>query len=135
MGTFGELEIYNDMEPAFKCFTVERPWLNNQAMISCVPAGDYLLDTHSSTRFGETFALVGETVSHWAKPGIARSTCLIHTANHWQQVNGCIGLGQALGFVDNQWAVLNSKKTVNEFLELLHSVKETHTLTIEWARQ
>lgn len=132
MGTFGILRTHNDMDLAFSCLTVERPWLDNKPMISCVPAGDYALEPHDSRRFSNTFALIGETVSHWPEEGVRRSACLVHAANHWQQVNGCIALGATHGFVDGQWAILNSRATVGEWLDLLHSVDESHTLSIEW---
>jgi len=135
MGTFGELITWVDMDASFSAYTMERPWLNNQAMISCFPAGDYTLVPHESKRYGKTFAIVGETVSHFPEDGKARSTCLVHSANHMNHVKGCVGLGEALGFVQGQWAVLNSSKTVKEWLKLLNSSEGSHTLSVKWANQ
>ena len=132
MGTFGELTLFNDVDANFKCYTVERPWLNNQSMISCVPSGIYILEKHASKKYSDTFALVGGTVSHFTEEGKARSCCLIHSANHYESVNGCIGLGESLGFVQGNWAVLNSGKTVKELLSILNGADEQHTLSVVW---
>ena len=73
-------------------FTVECPWLDNAPFVSCVPVGRYLLEAHSSSRRGETWALVGETVSHYAS-ALPRYACLLHVANTVEDVVGCIGPG------------------------------------------
>lgn len=109
-GVFGRF-VYGD----FRAFTVERPWLNNEARKSCIPEGMYTLHPHESPKFGTTFALEGDTVSVY--PGTkARSLVLIHAANTMDDLLGCIALGSTLGTVNDKWAVINSRATVNEFL-------------------
>lgn len=113
-GTFGRL-VYND----FRAFTVERPWQNNEAQVSCIPEGTYTLQWYNSPKFKKTLAVVGNTVSLFPTPGIARSAILIHPANTMDELQGCIALGSTLGWVNNKWAVLNSKTTVEKFLSLI----------------
>ena len=116
MGTFGRLK-FDDNE--FSCYTVERPWLNNEGRISCVPEGLYSLVWHNGPKFGKTVALVGGTVSEVPNGISKRSAILIHPANEMNDLQGCIGLGTSLGMVRNNWAVLNSVPTVRKFYEIL----------------
>lgn len=113
-GTFGTL-TFND----FRCFTIERPWVNNEPRVSCIPDGDYQGKWYDSPRFGRTIALVGETVSLFPSPSHRRSAILIHKANTMDELLGCIGLGDSLGVVNGKWAVLNSVRTLREFLSIL----------------
>lgn len=112
IGTFGKL-FYDD----FTCYTVERPWLNNSKGESCIPEGDYDLVWHDSPKFGKTLAVKGGTVAVYEDGVAKRSAILIHPANVMDDLNGCIGLGNELGFYKQKWAVLNSKKTVADFLQ------------------
>ncbi len=135
MGTFGELKIYNDVDVAFECFTVERPWLNNEPFKSCIPDGNYALEPHDYGKYNGTFAIVGGTVSHQQEEGSERFACLFHSANRMSEVVGCIGLGEKLGTIYNDWGITNSKNTIKKYLDILKSVDEQHTLSIEWVKQ
>lgn len=132
IGTFGELKVYNDVDVAFECFTVERPWLDNEPFKSCIPADNYVLEAHDYGKYSGTFAIVGGTVSHQQEEGYKRFACLFHSANRMGDVVGCIGLGERLGAVYGDWAVLSSKGAMTEFIKVLKSIDEQHTLTIEW---
>lgn len=112
-GTFGRF-VYGN----FRAFTVERPWVNNTEKVSCIPEGEYQLIPHNSPKFGNTFALSGDTVSEYPDPNKARALVLIHPANDMNDLEGCIGLGDTLGTVNGIWAVLDSQKTVGTFLSL-----------------
>lgn len=114
MGTFGVLR-YGD----FSCFTVERPWINNQSRISCIPEGDYKLVWHNGPKFGKTVALVGGTVSQYPDGVAARSAILIHPANEMNDLQGCIGLGNGLGLIRNNWAVTSSLPAIHTFYKML----------------
>ena len=105
--------VYGD----FRAFTVERPWLNNKARESCIPDGKYQMKWYNSPKFGQTWALIGDTVSLFPEAGKARAAILFHKANTMDDLLGCIGLGSTLGTVNGKWAVLNSTATVNTFLE------------------
>jgi hypothetical protein len=82
--------IYHDNE--FICYTMERPWKSNEPFESCVPVGTYHLEPHNSDRHQRTFALVGDTVSHF-KSNKQRYAILFHPANYPFELNGCIACG------------------------------------------
>lgn len=83
-GTNGTLAI----EGKQQCFTIELPWLQNAAHISCIPEGRYQLIKYSSNRFKKHLAVLDV-------PG--RSDILIHSANDAiHQLRGCIAPVTAL---------------------------------------
>jgi len=118
-GTFGKL--YDDQNN-FICHTVEQVWKNNQPFKSCIPEGEYTLVRYASNKYGKTFALVAPYLNVYAYEATdcnARYACLIHAANYAGQLQGCIAPGDKLGVVNNEWAVLNSKKTLNRIYDIL----------------
>ncbi|MDA0126497.1 DUF5675 family protein [Vibrio sp. MarTm2] len=88
--------------------TVERPWKNNQAGISCVPEGEYDLLPHKSPKFGECYALSAPTLGVTIYGPSQRTHILIHKANYPDQLEGCIAPGMEWGVVNAHWAVLSS---------------------------
>mgnify|MGYP000908342658 FL=1 len=112
-GTFGRL-IYNDA----RFFTVERPWADNAKSVSCIPEGVYKMEKYNSPNFGNTYAVVGNTVSLFEDARYQRSGILFHVANTMDDLKGCIGLGKSLGWVNNKWAVVSSDKAMKEFFSL-----------------
>lgn len=125
-GTFGRL-TYGD----FTCYTVEPMWANNEPRVSCIPTGYYFLERHKSPRFGDSAIIYGGTVSKFYAIGFVRNSILIHPANKSNQLEGCIGLGDRLGELDGVRAVLNSRRTVAKFLDLLLHGK-VYQLSIEY---
>lgn len=107
MGTFGRLFV-GDVE----LYTVEPPWMDNQVGISCVPEGEYWLEPHSSQKFPDTWALVGETVSHWPNEGKPRSAILFHVGNTMIDVRGCIAPGMFLN--EHAWGVISSRTAMDK---------------------
>ena len=103
MGTFGVIKV-----DEFEWFTVERPWLNNKARESCIPEGAYRISLGMYNRGGYPAYEIQSVPD--------RSLIKIHVANTENDVVGCIGLGLALGWVDNKWAVTQSKKALNQFM-------------------
>ncbi len=69
--------------------TMELPWRKNERRISCIPEGDYTVIKHNAPKFGPCF---------WLQDVPDRSEILIHSANFWRDLLGCIGPG--LGFSD-----------------------------------
>ena len=64
------------------CYTIELPWLKNQKRVSCVPEGEYILQTRFSKKYGWHLHLVNV-------PG--RDLILIHPANNAKkELLGCI---------------------------------------------
>lgn len=132
MGVFGTLitptTIYN---------TVEQPWNDNQPFKSCVPDGIYTLKAFNSPRWGQTFALVGETVAITeaevrVSDTLKRYACLFHTANRSQELAGCIAPGMDLGSIASVWAVTSSAQAM---LNLMHEMHDGDQLIITWKKQ
>lgn len=89
--------------------TVERPWKNNQAGISCVPEGEYDLIPHNSPKFGDCYALEAPSLGVTIYGPSQRTHILFHAANKPSQLEGCIAPGMNFGVVGNEWAVLDSR--------------------------
>ena len=125
MGTFGKLNI-DDMN----FFTVERPWLDNKPMISCIPAGKYALEPHDSPKHPDTWALVNDSlrVSHYPFQD-HRYAILIHPGNTMQDVQGCIAPGLKLGSVKGKWAVLSSR---DAYTSIIHRIQPGDIIEILW---
>lgn len=116
-GTFGVLAC---PELSFSCFTLELPWRDNQRSISCIPAGEYLVKTRQSPRFGLVFHV--QDVE-------GRSFILFHSGNYAGDVHkgwkthseGCLLFGKARGWIGNQRAVLNSRLAQREFQRVMNN--------------
>ena len=110
--TFGRL--YADDE--WMCYTIERPWKDNERRISCIPEGTYPLFTKEYGRFWEKYKfpipILGDTSP--------RSEILIHPANYARELAGCIGVGNKKTDV----SVLNSRKTWFKYLPIFSVVEE-----------
>lgn len=132
MGTFGTLKVWDDMELVFEAVTVEKPWKNNEPYVSCIPEGVYELVKHSSEKYGETYAMIGGTVSQYEEEGYERFACLLHGGNREKDVVGCIAVGSRLGMLGDQWAILASAVKKNALLKLLNERDEQHVIDIRW---
>lgn len=110
-GTFG---VLLDENLPF-CLTVERPWIDNQVGISCIPTGNYVCHRVSSLKFGNTFE-VHEV------PG--RSHILFHKGNLMDDSHGCIIVGEQYELLGGKPAVLASGKAFQEFLDRTKDVNE-----------
>ena len=103
-GMFGVLLIH---KTSF-CVTLEPPWKNNEAHISCIPAGRYLCTKYTSQKYPATYQVN-------SVPG--RSLILFHPGNTVDDTTGCIILGQYFGKLRSaERAVLNSGKTFREWM-------------------
>lgn len=117
-GTFGALVV--DDEPI--CVTVERPWLNNQHNISCIPVGDYQCIQHNTIKFPDT----------WEVTGVPdRDAILIHAANTYPDVEGCVGVGNSFGNMNNLPAVINSTMTMTKLRNFLPKTFELRVRSLE----
>jgi len=105
-GTFGVL-LEENIPFAL---TVERPWLNNQKGISCIPGGSYSCRRVDSPKFGNTFEVVDV-------PG--RSEILFHKGNLSDDSHGCIIIGEQFESLKGRCAVWSSDKGFTEFLDRL----------------
>ena len=113
-GVFGRL-----VWGSFFCFTGELSWRDNAPLTSCVPEGNYgVVWTWSPRLRKPTYRLVGVE---------RRSGILIHPSNlmgdvslgYHAQLLGCISLGEKLGMIDKQKALLLSRPAVRRFEDLM----------------
>lgn len=106
-GTFGRI-IVDDLI----LFTGELPWRDNSPNISCIPAGKYTCAWTFSPAFKRMMYAVG--------PVGGRAGIRIHPANLMGdkasglrcQLNGCIAIGERLGTMQTQKAILLSAPAV-----------------------
>ena len=103
--TMGRLFIGND----FAGYTLERPWLDNQRNVSCIPEGVYQGALQPSPRFGRVLPELLDV------PG--RSQILIHPGNKVQDSQGCILLGEERNIEAEE--VYASRKAVQGLLARL----------------
>lgn len=79
-GTLSRLEIKGE-----SFFIVERPWLDNQVNVSCIPAGEYLVikrdGSNSDLKYPDAWQICDV-------PG--RTGIVMHVANHPIEVEGCL---------------------------------------------
>ena len=109
-GTFGRLLDW---------YTLELPWRENRIGLSCLPEGQYGAFWAFSPSFRKKTYRLTKTSP--------RGGILIHSANlagdkskgYRAQLQGCIALGERLGWLDGQKAVLVSRPAVAAFEKLM----------------
>lgn len=79
--TLGEL-LYNG---AVIAKTLELPYRGNVRRVSCIPKGNYKVVRRKTAKYGNHFHL---------KDVPGRSYILIHNANYYYNLLGCIGVGK-----------------------------------------
>ena len=111
--TLGKLFI-NDINGVtlFSCKTLELPFKGNQKRISCIPKGKYNVKRRYSLKYGNHFHILNVP---------NRDFILIHNANYWFRLLGCIAVGQAHIDLnkDGKKDVTNSKNTLLKLNEWL----------------
>lgn len=115
--TLGQLFIDDEI-----FYTLERPWLNNQSNISCIPQGEYqvtALPRSSSGKYRDVFHI--QDVPD-------RFGVLIHNGNIVKHTKGCILIGNTRGYLGNEHAVLSSKPALQRFNRVTN--KQDFTLII-----
>lgn len=102
--------------------TAERPWIDNESNVSCIPEGEYHCHRIRSPRFGDTFEVMHV-------PG--RSHILFHKGNiPMEDSHGCILIGEQFEPLDGKLAVLASKRGYGEYKDILKGL-DKHYLIIE----
>lgn len=122
VGTFGSLQIMLDDEVGYECFTVERPWLNNERNVSCIPRGTYVLSLGFFHRGGYEVYEVQNVPS--------RSLIKIHKGNTMDDLKGCIAPGKGLGFINDKWAVSSSAVALSSVMDVMDNT-ELSTIVIQ----
>ena len=112
MPTYGVL--LNETGVPF-ALTLERPWLDNQWSVSCIPTGTYTAKRHISPKFGETFLLQDV-------PG--RSEILLHKGNIDDDSHGCILVGEQFNNVRGEDGITASKEGFAEFMATVRGYDE-----------
>jgi hypothetical protein len=104
LGTWGRLYL-----PGFSCVTVERPWLNNEPFISCIPAGVY------PVRWSKFWNGGYDTLQICDVPG--RSEIKVHKARWPEDVEGCVGVGTTIAVYLERLGIIGQTEALNGFLE------------------
>jgi len=112
------------------CWSLERGWHNNTPWISCVPMGRYRLVPHDGTKYKDTFALEGGSVSAGERGGFHRTTCVFHIATEPNQLAGCIAFGT---FIRPDGRLGGTGETA-KIIERLQSETGPHWLDITGAK-
>ena len=87
--------------------TIERPWLNNRANISCYPEGVYLVKYLPCSGSGKYKRV-------WHVQNVqGRSGILFHNGNLVRHSKGCTLVGRKHGTLGGQPAVLSSASGLN----------------------
>lgn len=122
-GTFGVLKVYDPQGTMlYKCYTVERPWIDNQRNISCIPKGRYKLRKTTFYRNTPDTSDDYEVYEICNVPD--RSNIKIHIGNTMLDTAGCVIVGQQLG-------VLGSRVAFNQFMSDMGGVEEANITIIE----
>ena len=119
-GTLGRLTMGN-----WGCFTIERPWKDNQPNVSCIPEGVYACQPFSGERFKDVIQIMD--VPH-------RSYILFHVANFPHDIEGCIGVGDRFVSDALEPAVYNSKKTMAQLMDIFNGHEQRMSLKITGVR-
>lgn len=111
--------------------TVERPWLNNQNFISCIPEGNYKCRRRKASpgitaNIGEAFEVVGVP---------RRTDILFHVANTEKDLKGCIGVGSKYGSIEGSQGVMQSAAAYVRFMDMLTGVNEFDLGIYRWVQK
>lgn len=103
--------------------TIELPWVENKTNVSCIPEGTYELSKRASGVVMRTSK--GKYQAGWEVTNVlGRTYIMIHIGNTTSDFAGCIGIGQGLGVVKGQWAILNSSVSFNKFMSEMDQHKK-----------
>ena len=118
--TFGE--ITNDADGSIVVpATLELPDKNNEPMVSRIPAGVYVFTKRDSPHIGYE---VWETNDVPNRTGIA-----LHKLNWMRQTDGCIGVGESVGELDGEAAILQSTEAFDNLMQYTQGL-DSLTLTV-----
>ena len=108
--TLGRLFLFDGLDIEYECCTLELADKNNRRNVSCIPVGEYNVKPRESEKFGKHYLV--ENVEN-------RDYILIHPANYYTQLRGCIGVGQDFFDInqDGHHDITYSRKTLEDILE------------------
>lgn len=122
-GTFGILQFVRPTKDADwleSFYTGELPWLDNASGKSCIPVGTY--------RVRKTIWIGKNKPVYMLDNVPKRQGILIHSANFMgdrekglkSQLYGCIALGEKLGTMEGQKALLVSSPAIRRFQDMMN---------------
>jgi len=117
--TLGNLFVVEGTKILFKCKTLELPYRDNQRNISCAPSGVYPIKFEYSPAFDEFL---------WELKNVqGRSEIKIHVANFFDQLRGCIAVGDQHIYINNDQFkdVRNSRNTLKRLHAALEGMEDT----------
>lgn len=110
--TLGRLFVFDGLDLVFKCCTLELPDRANMRNISCIPTGIYEVKPRTSAKYKEHFEVTKV---------LNRKYILIHPANYYTDLKGCIGVGADFYDInkDGEMDITSSRDTMSKILELM----------------
>ena len=130
--TQGQIYMANGSSRRHLCWTIERPWKDNEPAIantpgtgSCIPDGEYYLSQWTRLSGRKAYIIHGGTVAKLPEDmadNQTRNLILIHAANIPQELCGCIapGHGLAPGRVNSSRAAMNELKGLTDMWYATH---------------
>jgi hypothetical protein len=123
----GEMDVHG-----VSFWTIERGWHNNLVRISCIPEGTYVLrrtmyyggDGPGGRLDYDTFEIEGV---------VGRSHIKLHRANTSNELEGCVGLGNGVGWMRGRLAVQKSEEAHDHFMQVMQGV-DTEQIRIYQAK-
>ncbi len=102
--------------------TLERPWVNNEKNISCIPAGRYRCRKIRSPHFGNTYEICDV-------PG--RIHVLFHAGNTIEDTQGCILVGEEFSGTWEKPMLVSSRRGFGELVKFLDGDREFDLIIYE----
>lgn len=88
-----------ELQSGWRCVTLERPDLDNEQMISCIPEGTYEYFYREDGANGKVFELTNV---------VNRTVIQIHIGNYVRNSVGCILVAKTLSFLDDNSAMIGT---------------------------
>jgi hypothetical protein len=109
--TLGRLFIFKGLDIVFECCTLELPFKANLRNISCIPPGQYKVSPRNSEKYKDHYQV--ESV-------MMRDYILIHPANYYTQLRGCIAVGYDFYDInaDGEHDLTHSRRTMKHLLSV-----------------
>lgn len=103
--------------------TIELPWVNNEPSVSCIPEGTYKLNKRSSGVVNRSSN--GKYTAGWEVTNVeGRTYIMIHIGNTVSNFQGCIGIGEGLGVINDNWAILHSAVAFDKFMREMETSED-----------
>lgn len=106
---------------------MEREWKFNRRNVSCVPRDEYTLERHSSPKYPDTWAVIGDGVAHYASENKPRFACVVHQAVFPTDLEGCLAPALSIGAAGE---ALGSREAMDK-LRLLLDREENHKILMQ----